>query len=32
MNNFVKYAVGLVSVGVLFYVIGYSFEMGKDRA
>ena len=27
-----QYALGLVSVGVLFFVIGYSFEKGKDRA
>jgi len=27
-----NYAIALVSVGVLFYVIGYSFEMGKDKA
>lgn len=26
------YALGLVSVGVLFFVIGYSFEKGKERA
>ena len=25
-----KYAIGLVSVGVLFFVIGYSLERGKD--
>jgi hypothetical protein len=26
------YALGLVSVGVLFFVIGYSFQKGRDQA
>ena len=27
-----QYAIGLVSVGVLFFVIGYSLKKGRERA
>lgn len=31
-GNLANYAIGLVSVGLLFFVIGYSLERGKDSA
>tara|TARA_Y100000766_G_C18792778_1_gene549065 strand:- start:585 stop:698 length:114 start_codon:yes stop_codon:yes gene_type:complete len=30
--NLIGYAIGLVSVGVLFYVIGYGYQKGRDKA